>query len=37
MITVKNAESYLKNKIGKDTDDIKKVWETFKKKSNIHL
>ncbi|MGG0655312.1 hypothetical protein [Rummeliibacillus pycnus] len=30
MITVKNAESYLKNKIGADTDDIKKVWETFK-------
>ena len=30
MITVMNAESYLKNKIGEDTDDIKKVWETFK-------
>ncbi|MBU5212871.1 hypothetical protein [Heyndrickxia oleronia] len=30
MITVKNAESYLKNKIGKDTDDMKTVWETFK-------
>ena len=30
MITVKNAESYLKNKIGEGTDDIKKVWETFK-------
>ena len=30
MITVKNAENYLKNKIGEDTDDIKKVWETFK-------
>lgn len=30
MITVKNAESTLKDKIGKDSDDIKKVWETFK-------
>ncbi|WP_026567131.1 hypothetical protein [Bacillus sp. UNC41MFS5] len=30
MITVMNAESYLKNKIGEDTIDIKKVWETFK-------
>jgi hypothetical protein len=30
MITVKNAESYLKDKIGEDTDDIEKVWETFK-------
>jgi hypothetical protein len=30
MITVKNAESYLKDKIGYDTDDIEKVWETFK-------
>jgi hypothetical protein len=30
MITVKNAESYLKNKIGEDTSDIKKVWEIFK-------
>ncbi|MEH7419578.1 hypothetical protein V7266_30565 [Neobacillus drentensis] len=30
MITVKNAKSYLKNKIGEDTDDIKKVWEIFK-------
>ncbi|MGE8081380.1 hypothetical protein [Peribacillus loiseleuriae] len=30
MITVKNAESYLKNKIGEDTNDIKKIWETFK-------
>ncbi|MFE5472716.1 hypothetical protein [Bacillus safensis] len=30
MITVKNAESYLKDSIGEDTDDIKKVWETFK-------
>ncbi|WNS75694.1 hypothetical protein RRV45_01190 [Bacillus sp. DTU_2020_1000418_1_SI_GHA_SEK_038] len=30
MITVKNAESYLKNMIGEDTDDIKRVWETFK-------
>lgn len=29
MITVKGAESYLKNKIGEDIDDIKKVWETF--------
>ncbi|MGE7762116.1 hypothetical protein [Peribacillus sp. NPDC097895] len=27
MITVKNAESYLKTEIA---DDIKKVWETFK-------
>lgn len=30
MITVKDAESYLKDKIGEDADDIKKVWETFK-------
>ncbi|QYF84867.1 hypothetical protein [Peribacillus frigoritolerans] len=30
MITVKNTESYLKDKIGEDADDIKKVWETFK-------
>ncbi|PEQ88660.1 hypothetical protein CN481_19340 [Bacillus sp. AFS006103] len=30
MITVMNAESYLKNKIGEGTNDIKKVWETFK-------
>jgi len=30
MITVKHAESYLKNKIGEDAEDIKKVWETFK-------
>lgn len=30
MITVKNTESYLKDKIGVDTDDIEKVWETFK-------
>jgi hypothetical protein len=30
MITVQNAENYLKDKIGEDTEDIKKVWETFK-------
>ena len=30
MITVKNAESYLKDKIGEDADDIKIVWEPFK-------
>ncbi|PFP22723.1 hypothetical protein COJ96_25145 [Bacillus sp. AFS073361] len=30
MITVKNAESYLKDKVGIDSKDIKKVWETFK-------
>ncbi|MGN7376551.1 hypothetical protein [Bacillus sp. FSL R5-0397] len=30
MITVKNAESYLKDSIGEETDEIKKVWETFK-------
>ncbi|HZH58185.1 MAG TPA: hypothetical protein VEY70_01105 [Metabacillus sp.] len=30
MITVKDAESYLKNKLGEDTNDIKKVWDTFK-------
>lgn len=30
MITVNNAESYLKDKIGKDSDDIKKIWDTFK-------
>ena len=30
MITVKNAESYLEDKIGEDADDLKKVWEAFK-------
>jgi hypothetical protein len=30
MLTVKNAESYLKHKIGVDTNDIKNVWEAFK-------
>lgn len=30
MITVKNAENYLKDKIGEDAEDIKKVWRTFK-------
>ena len=30
MIEVKNAESYIKDKIGVDSNDIKKVWETFK-------
>jgi hypothetical protein len=30
LITVKNAESYLEDKISEDTDDINKVWETFK-------
>lgn len=25
-----NAESYLKNLISEDTDDIKNAWETFK-------
>jgi hypothetical protein len=30
MITVKNAESHLKDRIGKGTEDIKRVWETFK-------
>lgn len=30
MISIKNAESYLKNKLGKDTEDIKEVWDTFK-------
>ncbi|NHC43209.1 hypothetical protein G6549_25310 [Bacillus sp. MM2020_1] len=30
MITVNNAKSYLKEKIGEDVNDIKKVWETFK-------
>ncbi|WP_436375856.1 hypothetical protein [Cytobacillus sp. BC1816] len=30
MITVKNAESYLKDKIGEDADNIKEVWEAFK-------
>ncbi|MCM3115713.1 hypothetical protein M3610_10475 [Neobacillus sp. MER 74] len=30
MITVKNAESYLKDKIGDDIDGIKKVWDVFK-------
>ncbi|MDR7002049.1 hypothetical protein J2Y67_004544 [Neobacillus niacini] len=27
MITVRNAESHLKDKIGDDTDDIKKIWD----------
>ncbi len=30
MISVKHAESYVKDRIGEDTNDIKKVWETFK-------
>lgn len=30
MITVKNAENYLENMIGEDTNDVKMVWETFK-------
>jgi hypothetical protein len=30
MITVKNTEGYLKDKIGEDVNNIKKVWETFK-------
>ncbi|MFP5110556.1 hypothetical protein ACSU6B_28195 [Neobacillus sp. C211] len=30
MITVKNVESYLKDKIGVDADTVKKVWEIFK-------
>ncbi|AZV62617.1 hypothetical protein [Peribacillus frigoritolerans] len=30
MITIQNAENDLKDKIGEDADDIKKVWETFK-------
>ncbi|MGM0806365.1 MAG: hypothetical protein ACQET8_16600 [Bacillota bacterium] len=30
MITVQNAENYLKDKIGEDAEDIKKVWRTFK-------
>jgi hypothetical protein len=30
MITVRDAESYLKDKIGEDPDNIKKVWQTFK-------
>lgn len=30
MITVKNAESYLKDKIGEDVNDIKKAWVVFK-------
>ena len=33
MITVKNAESYLKDSIGEETDEIKKVWE----KLNLQL
>lgn len=31
MISVKHAESYVKDQIGEDIKDIKKVWETFKK------
>ncbi|MCS0672442.1 hypothetical protein [Cytobacillus firmus] len=30
MITVKNAESYLKDKIGEGVNDIKKAWVVFK-------
>ncbi|MED1472018.1 hypothetical protein [Bacillus salipaludis] len=30
MITVRNAESHLKDKIGDDTDNIKKIWDAFK-------
>ncbi|WP_078548907.1 hypothetical protein [Litchfieldia alkalitelluris] len=30
MITVKNAESYLKSKIGENAEDLKYVWNTFK-------
>jgi hypothetical protein len=30
VITAKNAESYFKDKIGEDANDIKKVWESFK-------
>ncbi|MGX9134153.1 hypothetical protein ACWV26_07190 [Rummeliibacillus sp. JY-2-4R] len=30
MLTVRNVESYLKNLISEDTDDIKNAWETFK-------
>ncbi|MET3196078.1 hypothetical protein [Bacillus sp. OAE603] len=30
MISFKQAESYFKDRIGEDTNDIKKVWETFK-------
>lgn len=29
MITVRNAESHLKDKIGDDTDDIKKICYAF--------
>ncbi|MFD0824487.1 hypothetical protein ACT8ZR_02300 [Neobacillus sp. M.A.Huq-85] len=30
MEIVRKAESHLKDKIGDDTDDIKKVWDVFK-------
>ncbi|RHW31395.1 hypothetical protein D1B33_17970 [Lysinibacillus yapensis] len=30
MLTVRNAESYLRNLISEDSDDINNVWETFK-------
>ncbi|MFJ8234176.1 hypothetical protein ACIQ34_00365 [Ureibacillus sp. NPDC094379] len=30
MLTVRNVESYLRNLISEDTEDIKNVWETFK-------
>ncbi|WML44381.1 hypothetical protein [Neobacillus sp. PS3-40] len=30
MLTVNNAESYFKNKIGDDTEDIQNFWEAFK-------
>ncbi|MCM3791609.1 hypothetical protein M3221_25285 [Domibacillus indicus] len=30
MITVENAESYLKDKIGEDAENIEKVWQKFK-------
>jgi hypothetical protein len=30
MITIANAETHLKQRIGNNTDDLIKVWETFK-------
>ncbi len=30
MITIKNAEDYLRQQLGPNTEDIRKVWEEFK-------
>lgn len=37
MITVNNAERYLKDKIGENTIDITKVWEVYKSFAKEHV